>query len=80
MKKPSFETAMTELEKIVREMETGELPLDASLKKFEEGMRLSRLCAEKLDEVQKKVTILMSGDNGYREEAFEPGSDEQEKS
>ncbi|MBI5844529.1 MAG: exodeoxyribonuclease VII small subunit [Deltaproteobacteria bacterium] len=76
MKKPSFETAMAELEKIVREMETGELSLDASLKKFEDGMRLSRLCAEKLDEVQKKVTILMSGDNGSREEAFEPGSDE----
>ena len=76
MKKPSFETAMAELEKIVREMENGELSLDASLKKFEDGMRLSRLCAEKLDEVQKKVTILMSGDNGSREEAFEPGSDE----
>jgi len=74
MKKPSFETAMAELEKIVREMENGELSLDASLKKFEDGMRLSRLCTEKLDEVQKKVTLLLSGEN--KEVPFEPGSDE----
>lgn len=74
MKKPSFETAMAELEKIVREMENGELSLDASLKKFEDGMRLSRLCSEKLEEVQKKVTLLLSGEN--KEVPFESGSDE----
>ena len=71
MKKPSFESALAELERIVREMESKDLPLEVSLKKFEEGMRLSRLCAEKLEEVKKKVTILMSdNDSGVREEPF----------
>jgi len=78
MKKPSFESAMAELEKIVREMETGELSLDASLKKFEEGMRLSRLCAEKLDDVQKKVSLLITGEKPAKEVPFEPGPDHEE--
>ena len=62
--KQTFEKAMTTLEKIVEELEGGELPLDKSLKKFEEGIQLSRFCSEQLDETEKKVTLLMQNEKG----------------
>lgn len=45
-------------------MENGDLALEDSMKLFEEGIRLSRLCSEKLNEIQKKVEILMKTDEG----------------
>ncbi len=57
----SFEKAIEKLEKIVLEMEKGEISLDDSLKKFEEGVKLSKLCLEKLDEAEKKITIISEG-------------------
>lgn len=62
MAKQKFETAMKRLEDIVRELEAGELSLEDSLKKFEEGIRLSRFCANKLDEIEKKVSILVQNE------------------
>jgi exodeoxyribonuclease VII small subunit len=59
MAKQTFEEAMEKLEEIVRELETGQLPLDAAMKRFEEGMRLSRFCSQRLDETEKKITLLM---------------------
>jgi exodeoxyribonuclease VII small subunit len=59
------------LEKIVRDLEEGELPLDDALKLFEEGVRLSRLCSAKLDEAEKRIEILMKGADGeWRAEPF----------
>ena len=55
----SFEEALKRLEEIVNSLETGQLSLDESLKIFEEGIRLSRLCNEKLLETQQKVEKLM---------------------
>lgn len=60
MKKIKFEEAMAELEKIVENLEQGELSLEEALKRFEEGIKLSRFCAKRLDEVEKKVEILLT--------------------
>ena len=53
-----FEDALTRLETIVTQLEEGEVSLDNSLKMFEEGIELSRLCAKKLEEAEKKIEIL----------------------
>lgn len=67
----SFETALERLEGIVRKLETGELPLDDSLQAFEEGVRLSSYCHRRLDEVEKKVQLLLA--DGSRV-PFEPAA------
>lgn len=64
MQEKTFEQALGELEKIVERMEEADLPLDESLLLFEEGIRLSRLCSDKLDEAEKKVQILLKDENG----------------
>jgi exodeoxyribonuclease VII small subunit len=65
----TFEKAMQQLEKIVEELEAGEMPLETSLKKFEEAVRLSRFCSEKLDESEKKIALLLkTPDGGLKEE------------
>ncbi len=60
----SFEAAMKRLEEIVRTMERGELPLEESLKLFEEGTALVRGCAKQLDEAEMKIVKLMKGPDG----------------
>ena len=60
----SFETSMKRLEEIVRTMERGELPLEESLKLFEEGTALVRSCAAMLDEAEMKIVKLMKGPDG----------------
>jgi exodeoxyribonuclease VII small subunit len=64
MAEMTFEKAMASLEKIVQELESGDLPLEKALGKFEEGVRLTRLCSKKLDETEKKINILMQDDDG----------------
>ncbi len=64
MPKEKFEEALNKLEKIVSKLEEGEIPLEESLKLFEEGIRLSRFCNQKLDEAEKKVEILSKGKGG----------------
>ncbi len=64
MAKKKFEKALEELEKIVQRLEDSELPLDEALSLFEEGIKLSRFCSQKLDEAEKKVQILLKDDNG----------------
>jgi exodeoxyribonuclease VII small subunit len=54
-----FEKAMARLEEIVQSLEKGDIPLEDSLKIFEEGIKLSQVCMAKLDEAEKKVEILM---------------------
>ena len=72
MAKLSFEKAMEQLEKIVETMESGALSLEQSLKQFEEGMKLSQYCAQKLDETEKKIaTIMEKGDGTIEESPFE---------
>ena len=64
MSKEKFEDALNKLEKIVSKLEEGDIPLEESLKLFEEGIRLSRVCNQKLDEAEKKVEILLKGKDG----------------
>jgi exodeoxyribonuclease VII small subunit len=59
MAKKTFEQSLSALEKIVDELESGDLPLEKALKKFDEGMALSRQCSRMLDETEKKVTQLV---------------------
>ncbi|HEV8334865.1 MAG TPA: exodeoxyribonuclease VII small subunit [Candidatus Polarisedimenticolia bacterium] len=73
-KEPRFEEALAGLERIVRDLEGGDLPLDDALKLFEEGVRLSRFCSTKLDEAEKRIEILMKGaDGAWTPEPFAPG-------
>jgi exodeoxyribonuclease VII small subunit len=75
MPKERFEDALNKLEKIVSKLEEGDIPLEESLKLFEEGIRLSRLCNEKLDEAEKRVEILMKGKEGtLKPRPFEPSA------
>lgn len=62
-----FEDALKRLEEIVDALEKGDIPLEKSLKIFEEGVRLSRLCNKMLDKAEKKVEILMRTENGELE-------------
>lgn len=59
MSKEKFEEALEKLEEIVRRMEAGEMSLEESLKAFEEGIKLARLCAKKLDEADRRVEVLL---------------------
>jgi exodeoxyribonuclease VII small subunit len=63
MAKQTFEKAMNKLEQIVQQLESTDLPLEKAIKKFEEGVQLSRFCSEKLDETEKKITILLKDQN-----------------
>ena len=60
-KKISFEQAMARLEEIVRHLEKGDLPLDDSLRLFEEGTALARRCEGMLDEAEQKIVKLKKG-------------------
>jgi exodeoxyribonuclease VII small subunit len=64
MGKKTFEQSLAQLEKIVQELEAGDLPLEKAIKIFEEGMRLSKYCGEKLDETEKRINLLMQNGAG----------------
>jgi exodeoxyribonuclease VII small subunit len=64
MAKQTFEQAMKKLELIVQQLESGEQPLEDAVKKFEEGIKLSKFCSEKLDETEKRITILLKDEMG----------------
>ena len=64
MAKKTFEQAMKQLEQIVQDLESGDLPLEKAIKKFEEGMQLSKYCTRKLDETEKRITILVQDSGG----------------
>jgi len=61
---PTFEEALARLETIVHELEEADLPLERSLTVFEEGVRLSRLLHERLNEAERKVEILLKNEDG----------------
>lgn len=64
MAEKKFETALARLEEIVQALEKGDLPLEQSLKLFEEGVRLARYCTRRLDEAERKVEILLKDREG----------------
>ena len=85
MEETKFEDALTRLEKIVEELEAGNLSLEDSLQRFEEGVKLARICDKKLKEAQKKIQILTKAENGTfdaepfsdKEQGREPGAAEE---
>jgi exodeoxyribonuclease VII small subunit len=73
-----FEEALAQLEKIVQQLEGGDLPLERSLKLYEEGVRLSRTCSEKLEAAERRIEILERARDGtLRELPFVPESGEE---
>jgi exodeoxyribonuclease VII small subunit len=79
MAKKTFEQSLKLLEQIVHELESGDLPLEKALKKFEEGIQLSKLCSQTLDETEQKISILLKGqDGGITEKPFTVGNDSKE--
>lgn len=71
----TFEKAIKQLEEIVEELENSELNIDRSLKIFEEGVKLSRFCAKKLDEAEKKIELLIKNEKGEFITELFPSSD-----
>jgi len=59
MAKDKFEEALGRLEDIVKKMEAGDMTLEESLKAFEEGIKLARLCSRRLDEAERRVEVLL---------------------
>jgi exodeoxyribonuclease VII small subunit len=79
MAQKNFESSIKRLEEIVHGLEKGELPLEESLKVFEEGMNLIKFCSEKLEEVEQKVTMLVKeGDGKYVHQAFDTEKNEED--
>ena len=70
---PKFEDCLQRLEKIVQELEKGEVPLEKSLTLFEEGMQLSAACRKELEDAEGKVEILLKQNGKLQAEVFEPG-------
>lgn len=70
-KELNFEETMQELEKIVQELEKGDLNLDDSISKFEKGMKLSKNASDYLEKAEKKITVLINNsDNNIEEQDF----------
>ena len=80
MAQKTFEQSMKQLERIVQELEDGDLPLEKAIKKFEEGIKLTKLCTEKLDETEKKISVLLKDSDGQlAEKPFLSGDDDADK-
>jgi exodeoxyribonuclease VII small subunit len=74
-KEPEFEASLRRLEEIVAALEEGDRPLEESLRLFEEGIALTRRCAGRLDEAERRIEILGRGADGTTELApFDPSS------
>lgn len=60
----TFEASLNELERIVKQLENGDMPLEESLKLFEKGVRLSRECRERLTNAERRIEVLMKEADG----------------
>jgi exodeoxyribonuclease VII small subunit len=79
MAKDKFEEALGRLEDIVKKMEAGDMTLEESLKAFEEGIKLARLCSRRLDEAERRVEILLKQEEGLVVKPFQVEENESEK-
>ncbi|MCX8075381.1 MAG: exodeoxyribonuclease VII small subunit [Clostridia bacterium] len=69
--KKTFEQSLSELEAVAYELEKGDLSLEKAIEKFERGIKLSKECNEKLEQAERKINILVEGENGeVKEENF----------
>ena len=74
-KSVNLEKALADLENLVEELESGDLPLEKAMKKFEEGIKLTRRCQAALKEAEQKVEILLKSAGGEELEQFEVEDD-----
>ncbi len=72
---PKFEDSLQRLEKIVDELEKGNVPLEQALKLFEEGMQLSAACRQELEQAEGKVEILLKQNGKLQPEPYESSSE-----
>lgn len=72
MPQPSFEAGLAELEGVVKQLESGELPLEKALELFEKGVGLSESCRKQLEEAETKVELLTRRGGGVQAEPFKP--------
>lgn len=78
MGEPTFEEALSQLEALVARLEAGDLPLEEALRAFEEGVRLTRLCAARLEDAERRVQLLTRTPEGAeREVPFDLGNEGQ---
>lgn len=71
-KEKTFEDSISELENIVDRLEKGELPLEEAMDIFQKGIELSKFCSKRLDEVERRISILVEDEKGKMiEERFE---------
>jgi exodeoxyribonuclease VII small subunit len=68
----SFEASLSELEKVVKELEAGDLPLERSLELFEKGMALSEICRKQLENAETRVEMLIRKEGKLQPEPFRP--------
>ncbi len=71
-KPPTFESCLDQLEKVVKELEAGDLQLERSLELFERGMALSETCRKQLEEAETRVELLIRKDGKIQPEPFRP--------
>ena len=76
MPKQTFEKSIQQLEEIVQELESGDLPLEKAMQRFEEGIKLSKRCSKMLDETEKKISVLFQEKNGTLSEKPFPDSEQ----
>jgi exodeoxyribonuclease VII small subunit len=77
MGEPTFEEAMKRIEEIVAGLEKGDLPLDESLDRFEEAVKLARACQEKLEKAEARITKLVrTGESGFTLEPLDESSED----
>ncbi len=74
-KTPNLEKSLAELEALVDDLESGDLPLEKAMKKFEDGIKLTRSCQTALKEAEQKVQILLESAAGDALETFDPDDD-----
>ena len=71
-----FEEAMEKLEAIVSRLESGDVPLETAIELFQEGMKLSQLCGGKLEQVERKIEMLIETEQGLQRKPFTPGQED----
>ncbi|CAM3589582.1 exodeoxyribonuclease VII small subunit [Marinicrinis lubricantis] len=72
----SFEQAIQELEQIVRQLETGDVPLEEAIDLFQKGMKLSQICSGKLEQAERKIEILIEEEAGLSKKPFQPSAED----
>lgn len=78
-KELKFEEAMEKLEKIVYELEEGDVPLEKAIDLFQQGMQLSKWCGQKLEQIEQKINMLIEEDGNWVQKPFDQTVDVQEE-